>query len=131
MNWRPWVYGRLCEPSVAALVPNSSVLSGGSLTLVPSARPFIIYRLNGETPALKDGFETIRTTNFCEVWVYDEPGSYDRIDEIIDAVKSEMVGMIVATGACACEWIGNSRELADDVFKAIVRNATFKLIGGP
>lgn len=71
----------------------------------------------------------LRSSQFAEVWVYDEPGSYDRIDTIIDLLHGELVGPVPEPGKVSCEWAGDSGELADDQMKAIVRNATFQLIG--
>ena len=107
----------------------TDVRAGGSITEPPEGFPFIVYRLQDKTARLKDDMLPVRTQQFCEVWVYDEPGSYDRIDTIIQLLRDELCGVVAQPGKVACEWSGDSGELADDAWKAIVRNTTFQLIG--
>lgn len=127
MNWRAWIFPKLQAASLS--VPASSVFAGGSLTGAPASRPFIIYRLQGTDPLLRDDMDAVSSSTFAEVWVYDEPGSYDRIDAILTDVVASLSGAVASPGAVACQWQGNSPELSDDDLKAITRNATFRLIG--
>lgn len=129
MSWRNWMFGRLTASPIATQVPNGSVFSGGSITTPPEDFPFIVYRLQDKVARIKDDSVPQAVSQFAEVWVYDEPGSYDRIDTIIQLVRSELVGPVASPGKTCCEWSGDSGELADDEWKAITRNATFQLIG--
>ena len=129
MNWRMDLFTRLGQVMVDRGLPASSVFAGGSLTGAPAVRPFIVYRLQDKQSAINDGFASVASRQFAEVWVYDEPGAYDTIDSILTDVVANLSGARTDPGAVCCEWQGNSPELADDELKAITRNATFRLIG--
>jgi hypothetical protein len=109
---------------------DSNVHSGGSLTVPPASKPYIVYRLQATTPNLKDASVAVRQTTIAEVWAYDDPGAYDRIDSILADVRARLVGPVAEVGKVCCEWSGDSGELSDDEMKAITRNSTFLLIGG-
>ena len=96
----------------------------------PTVKPYIVYRLQSTTPALKDDSKPVRQTTIAEVWAYDDAGAYDRIDDILAEVRANLVGQVSEPGKTCCEWSGDSGELADDEMKAITRNSTFLLVGG-
>lgn len=129
MNWRLDTFTKLQTVMVANGHPASSVFAGGALSGAPAERPFIIYRLQEVTPELRDADDVIASSQNAEVWVYDEPGSYDRIDAILTDVVSALSGVVAEPGAVCATWQGNSPELSDDEMKAITRNASFRLIG--
>ena len=136
MNWRRWVYLKLTTSApVLALVPVGSIMSGGSLTGTPKDRPFIVIRVQDETPELRDDGKAVASSRNCAIWVYDEPGSYDRIDDIIEAIQATLQGQVVTIGAddfgagIAAIWSGDSPELADDELAAITRNTNYRLVG--
>lgn len=129
MNWRLWSYTKL--QSVMTTLGHSplSVFAGGALTVPPESHPFMIYRVQGSVPRIKDGFDTIRESTSLEVWIYDKPGSYDRIDSIASACKTMLPGPVTEVGGVACEWVGSGGELADDELKSILKVSSFSLIG--
>jgi hypothetical protein len=90
----------------------------------------MIYRLQSKQPILRDDERAVTTFDGLEVWVYDEPGSYDRIEELLEEIRVELEGQISVPGAIACSWQGDSVELSDDQMKAIVKNSTYRLVGG-
>ena len=124
MTWREWIF-----PKLALSVGVSNVHSGGSLTIPPAVKPYIVYRLQARTPMLKDDSEAVKLSTVAEIWAYDDAGSYDRIDEILTEVRAQLVGQVSEPGKTCCEWSGDSGELFDDQMKAITRNSTFLLIG--
>jgi len=124
VSWRSWIF-----PKLELVVGTGNVRSGGSLTIPPATKPYIVYRLQTATPNLKDASVAVRQTTLAEVWAYDDGGSYDRIDEILAEVRASLVGPVAEVGKVCCEWSGDSGELADDEMKAITRNSTFLLIG--
>jgi hypothetical protein len=75
------------------------------------------------------------TTGSCDlqVWVHDEPGSYDTIDAAIRRLKSVLPaveGVTDGTEYVACiRWEDESGELADDIRRTITRNIRFTVIG--
>jgi hypothetical protein len=129
--WREWLYGKLTgTPALTALVPTSAVLSAGAMPGgVPSARPFIVFRFVDDVPQLRDGQEVVARNQLAQVWIYDNPGSYDRIDEILAVVEDALVGPVAIPSAVACESGGYSGELQDDDYKALTRYGLFTLVG--
>lgn len=130
MSWRNWIYGKLTTAPIDALVAPASVFAGGSITVAPETKPFVIYRIGANAPRLRDGGSPVATARFAEVWVYDDPGAYDRIDSILGTIRGQLVGPVPEPDKTCCEWIGDSGELADDALGAITRNSVFQLIGG-
>ena len=73
-----------------------------------------------------------------EIWVYDELGSYVRVDSILRAIRSAFVDMAVLARTrtdgsvvrlIQADWLGTSADLNDDVFRCATRNATWRLVG--
>jgi len=131
MNWRQWIFSKLTtEASLIAVVPAVSVHAGGSITSAPLNKPFVIYRLQEEVPRLNDEDRPLATSRSGEVWVYDDPGSYDRIDDYLKLVRDKIAGQVIGVeGGIACGWQGESPELSDDEFKCITRFGSFQLTG--
>lgn len=146
MNWRQWLYVKLATSSeLLAKVSLDNIAAAGSIEGAPKERPFILIRVGDETPELRDNAVAIATSRTASIWVYDEPGSYDLIDEIIDIIKSilqcEVERSLDATSVPTIEdtvffsggtqsiWENDSLELADDVWSAITRNTNYRLVG--
>lgn len=135
--WRLWTFRKLKE-IVTVLpppltVPQTRVMAGGALDGPPASRPYVIYRFLDEGVQIKDDSRPVAKDQIVQVWVYDDPGSYDRIDSIMDALESGMPGPVVQhadyTGCIAVNWNGRGPELFDDEMKAITRFALLSLIG--
>lgn len=126
MDWRKWAFEKLTVgfPELSDLVQISSVYSGASLTSSPATRPFIVLTLGEEVPTVADA-----TNAELNVFVHDDPGSYDRIREILQLVKPRLVGQVSDPGGVSCAWLRNSADLADDTYGTVMRYATFQLVG--
>lgn len=128
MNWRAWIYDRLStDAAVLALVPAQRIQAAGSLEARENVKPFIVFRLGADAPELNDADAPYVTGQDAAVWVHDEPGSYKRIDTIIQAVRTALVGQVPT--AIAATWQGDSGELSDPDQGTIVRNSTYRLYG--
>ena len=113
-----------------AIFERSSVIDG-----LPAAPPFLIYTLTTESSDPK-----LPCVSTMEIWVYDELGSYARIDKILRALRADFVpdelvevkrtrtdGSVVRL--VQADWIGNSADLNDDVLRCATRNGTWRLVG--
>ena len=130
MNWRQWIYERLIiNPALTAIVPSQSMVAGGALTGSPAVRPFLIIRVNEEASELNDDERPVVTRREAVIWVYDEPGSYKKIDAALVVIRGILTGPVNASTGISCRWQGDSVELADDDLKAITRNASFSMYG--
>lgn len=111
-------------------IPAERWKSSGSLNNENApARPFAVIRFGVDSPGVGD----IRRTQVT-VWIHDEPGSYGRIDRILERLKAILNGKEhVSDGQgnemIHCGWESNSGDLYDPGFKTISRNATFNLVG--
>lgn len=95
-------------------------------------RPFAAIRWTG-TSGGAGVPQTNRAPQGVQIWVHDEPGSYDTIDKVIERVKVVLAGILnTASGtehiACA-RWEADSGELSDPDRGTIVRNTQWRVVG--
>lgn len=130
MDWRTWVYDKLrLNAPLLLLVPVGSIYGAGSLQGVPANKPFVVINFGPESPMLKDGFSPVATGQFATVYVHDSPGDFLRINQILNAIREALIGQVVGVGGICAEWLGDSADLADDVYKTNMRNGEYKFIG--
>jgi hypothetical protein len=108
-------------------LPAEQVWASNALD-TPMAWPFIIHRWDSVTPAFK-----LIGTEQVIIWVHDKPGSYDRINTILEWVKQELTDMVHVPGSdgrilTCVEWTGDSGDLYDDGWDTITRNASFTVV---
>lgn len=125
MTVREKIYGAMAghAPLLALLAEGEgSIRQGGSLVGRIDARPFIVYRIQERFPTLRgdDAVEVLHTN--VEIWVYDEPGSFTRIEAILD-VTMALVPTIVGLKSI---FRGVSGELPDDEMKAFTKNVVYE-----
>lgn len=120
MTVRQAAYDVLNVAPVTTQLPGGLV-AGGSLTGKVALRPFAVYRVQEATPVLRGDDGTERRQNVLQVWVYDEPGSYARIEAILRTIETQLVQ---ATTLRAI-WLSDSAELPDEDQKAIVKNSSY------
>lgn len=129
MDWRQWYYEKISQTQdILDVIPVEYIFGSGSLDTVPPHKPFMVLRNDAAIPLLNDGDAPLIADKTLFVWIHDEPGSYARIDGLLDIVRGILVGQV--TDAVACTWSGDSGDLADDTFKTITRNGSFRLVGG-
>lgn len=129
MNARAILYSALTgDAQLTAIVPTERIYAAGSLEGSP-ARPWIVIRTGDESSRLRDDRSSVASQLRASVWVYDEPGSYLRIDAILTHVRRVLLAMPGDASAICCEWAGDGPELGDDELKAILRVGNFTLIG--
>jgi len=125
---RKLVYDLLSEDAVLRQwVPKAGFVErNAELTQLP--RPFIVLP---QVNILRGMGHSRRF--LIEAWVYDDLGSYNRIDQIcrrIERTMEDVAGLVTETAAVTTvEWTGRSADLTDDVVRANVRSTGFQLIG--
>lgn len=131
---RKLVYDFLVGLEPATGIGSGSIFERSSLVDGrPATPPFLIYTLTTEAADVR-----MPATSTMEIWVYDELGSYVRVDSILRAIRSAFVDMAVLARTrtdgsvvrlIQADWLGTSADLNDDVFRCATRNATWRLVG--
>lgn len=108
------------------LTVDSIQRSGG--TESPEARPFVIIKGGADNAAWGN-----TGTKDVEIWAYDEPTSYDRIDSILKRVRELMTSAVHVSGAdgntmAQAEWQGDSIDLYDDIWMCATRYSSFRTV---
>lgn len=131
-TWREWLFDSVGSiTDISTLAPGGIYGAGSLKGNPPTERPFIVINSGTEVPELVDGDSPVSTSRVAGVYVHDQPGSYVRIDQILLLVRAELVGQVsTLPSAIACVWIGDSGELADDVYGTLMKEGSFKLVGG-
>lgn len=92
-------------------------------------RPFGVFRLTGSYPGM--GHITQRG---LEVWIHDEPGSFDLIDNALKRVRDVLTSVEQRRGSNGSiiqqiSWTNDSPDLFDDVRRTNTKMASFNLVG--
>ena len=101
----------------------------GSVVDAQPEFPFIVhrYRIGAPTPSG-------RSMPGLEVWFYDAPGSYQRIDKALKDFRNYLVAVLDRRSGSEhisqIEWAGDSPDLPAEEYRAITRSSSFNLIGG-
>lgn len=110
----------------SAQVITAQVLQGSAVTDQPPF-PFVVHKYSVTTPT-----PSRRGRNGLEVWVYDAPGSYLRIDAILQAIKIRFAGYPHAGPGgyiAVVDWASDSADLPAEEFHGITRMSAFNLVG--
>jgi hypothetical protein len=132
MDWRVWVYDRLrLDATILADVPDSSIYGPGSLTGSPAKRPFIVISFGTELPEMNDADTPSVTSQRVTIQVHDTPGDFLRIARILRNIRTLLAGNVtgMASGGIIGLWEGDSADLADDLFKTIMRYGEYRFVG--
>jgi hypothetical protein len=91
--------------------------------------PFIVHRYR-----ITDASASGRGRNGLEVWFYDAPGSYLRIDKALKDFRNYLVAVTDRRASsehiAQIEWTGDSPDLPAEEYGGITRSGSFNLIGG-
>jgi hypothetical protein len=121
----------IADTDLLALIPADRWIQATAADDSPPARPFAVLRFAGTFPM------QVRAASQCalEIWIHDNAGSYDRIDEIVKKVKATMASSDQATedsyntDLIHAEWSGDSVDLFDDGYRTNTKSTSFNLTG--
>jgi hypothetical protein len=95
-------------------------------------RPFLVYGLGNSSnedlgdPTAND-YEAER--QFFQVWIHDEPGDYQLIDDLAEMVKRRLVGMNVPQyHITTIAFLETSAEFSNQTYNTIFRYIRFQAI---
>lgn len=113
-----------------SVVPAERIFPFGSVDTTPQT-PFIVYKLSGRFSNLTSRRATgpVRV----EVWVHDTPGSYTRIEEVLDKVEDRfLLALHEEVGGdriSQIDYDSRSPDLDDTGFRTICKMSSFITIG--
>lgn len=136
---RAWfIYKLRGDLQLTNLVPPAQIIAAGGMGLpgtpvVEQPKPFIIIRAATTGKSLTGG-DGVHNYEFWEIWVHDNPGSYERIigpalrriRTICEGVQTQNLpdGGYLSW----VEWLGDSADLLDDGFNTATRFTTFRCV---
>jgi len=117
----------LTEVDPTVWIP-SRIFQGSNVDDQPDF-PFIVHRYRNGTPSPSG-----KSVPGLELWFYDEPGSYVRIDKALKDFRNYLVAITHRVAGsehiAQIDWTGYSPDLPAEEYGGITRSATFNLIGG-
>lgn len=131
MDWRVWVYNRLItSPLFTALVPEDRVHGGGSLTGIPEIKPFVVIRVGAENESVPGA-----TITDLSLYFHDEPGSYNRLDDLWMRAKDALCGAgqrqapVAEPGGICIKWQSTGGDLSDPGYGTLMKVSEYSLVG--
>lgn len=113
------------DPTLASL-GLTTIVSGDADSI--QERPFINLRWGDTTP----GMGPVQRRNLV-VWIHDDPGDYERIDQITRRIRdifADLYGVLTAEGSIvAIEWVTDSGDLSNETRRTILRTSTYQIVG--
>jgi hypothetical protein len=130
MTRRSWLYGLLKNDSVLHSFHGGQVFQSSGMTTANLKKPYLVYHIGNDTSEqLAEDHPAHRI--FFQVYIHDEPGDYQKIDDIGDRVKVLLLGQgspsnqIINTRFLEC-----SQDLSDETLRTIFRYLRFQWILG-
>jgi len=117
---RQWVYSRLAADSALLLIHEGRIFSARGLISTPPF-PFLAIDFSTSTDELTD----VAWRQIFRVWVHDEPGSYDLIDQTMQDIRRVLVTGESEVDMLACRFSEESPDLRDDGHNSVTRYVRF------
>ena len=133
MSIRQWLYDTLLnDPNLSAVV-GDRIFQGESMTSAQITKPYLVYRLGNDTDENFGGegrTDPQPHRTFFQVYIHDEPGDYDVIDNAVRLIKNAFraVGGSPEDGIMAVRYLETSRDMDDADLATILRYCRFQFI---
>lgn len=132
---RRWIFSEVKLALANAGMPDVPVLEPSSLGLGDSAspaRPFVVLRSGLRASEPIPGLRDKMSRWPYMVWAHDDPGSYLRVDQMLEAVRGRLGSLSYPITAetdglriLEMIWNDDSEDLQDDGFKTAVRWSSY------
>ena len=123
MNLRTLIHTRLTSDAPLVAMVGDRIAQGSSVN-DPPTRPFLIHRLlNSAAEGGKLG-----ESRYLQFWAHDEPGDYQKIDDILARVKLVMIGTTSFQELLEITWIEDSQDFRDNDFGTICRYSRYQAV---
>lgn len=124
---RKFVYDLLNQPGLQSFVQDR-VFQQGSLLTAQTLKPFLVYSMGNNTDeemSDPDNFSPCR--QFFTVWVHDDEGSYDLIDDIVNEIKRTFLTAPTSGSVCGVQYLETSADHDDPTLQSVMRYVRFQL----
>lgn len=97
----------------------------------PSLTRFLVFSFGPESAS--PGRDTFTRPRDLSIWAYDREPTYSAVEAILDRVRAIMLSLEAVSHTAGAwitcvEWQGRSPDLQDDVYRAVVRNDSYRII---
>ena len=119
----------VADSEVTDLVPADHWFAASSITddNRPANPPFAVMRYGVRSIGMGQAKRSV-----LEVFVHDEPGTYETVDKILDRLHSRLDGAEHLSDedseVVSVKWFSTGGDLFDAGFRTIVKTATFDLV---
>lgn len=117
MNVHEWLHQSLSSNVSLVSKSKGGIMEASYMIQVPDAKPFIIHKLSGTSPLLsREENGPVRATP-VQIYVHDEPGTYQRIADTLFEVQVALIGppfLVPDADLVACRWEGDSSQIPED-----------------
>lgn len=113
--------------ALAGQVDADRIMPTGSVDTPSGDAPFVIIKWEESTAV----FGSVGPTN-VDIWFYDFQRTYSRIAPMMMACKNALIEAEHVSGTdgfalTSAKWLGDSPDLYDDMYKAVLRRATYRV----
>lgn len=116
MNFRQWIFDKLTTDPDLVAIHEGRVVSTRGLRERPEL-PFLAIDFSTSTDLLSN----VAERQLFRVWVHDEAGSYDVIDEALELLRNLLVTGESDADVLACSFSENSPDFFDSGLNTAVR----------
>lgn len=129
MTTRNWVFDTLNQDAAINQFVTGRVFQSTSLSTTPHQKPFIMYRQTSDVIAVKGSdHEEVRNIGYL-IFVHDIPGSYSRIDLVMQLVKARFADTkYPPAGVIRSTWIDTSDDQRDEDMGTIMKFARIQVV---
>jgi len=123
MNFRPWIYARVTTHPGLIAFHGGRVFSSRGLHTTPQ-RPFLTIDFSTSTDLLKD----VAYRQIFRIWVHDDPGNFDGIDQALEDLKDALVTGESDADVLNCSFSEDSEDLYDPGHNTVKRFGRYLII---
>lgn len=118
MDWRTWLHEAIQgHPPLISEIPIERWFSAAAFTEKPSEKPFAVVTFGLETERI-----TVVRAQTATIWIYDIPGSFFRIDEILDLLREAIRNHLISGLGIAAIAGDAGADTFDQDMQLITRN---------
>lgn len=121
---RAWFYDQMADDAGFMALAPGGVHASTKLQEAPELKPFLMYRAIAHRPRNRgDDADITREETFL-LFVHDVPGSYVKIDALLEALRTKYVNRKdTDNGISRCFWVEDSEDFRDEDMGTILRYA--------